>query len=285
MSHFRVVMCPSFAGCGLLLLLLMWGAGSVRSFGQVPDEPKDTERAARFRELQQRVQAMKAYQSKEGVDVALELSEKPLLRYADTARLCEDAGVWAWGRTGRPAALVNLEKYKDFWFYYLVCLTDSRVYAVNPAGEHWTPRESALKWQQFPKAPVAAQTKAGRLRQMKLLVRRFEASEIHHNGNRYQLRLIPQPASRYSDPKTQLVDGALFFFTYGTNPELLAFVECQRQDSGEEAWHYALAPITYCSMSVTLDGKEAWSVPLFAPRSLFEEPYMGFEDRPDVGKK
>jgi len=77
MSQFHVVLCPSFAGHALLLLLLVCGTGRMASFGQVHDEPKDAERAARFRELQQRVKAMKAYQSKEGVDVELELSENP----------------------------------------------------------------------------------------------------------------------------------------------------------------------------------------------------------------
>ncbi len=53
--------------------------------------------------------------------------------------------------------------------------------------------------------------------------------------------LLPQPVYRYSDPNTGLIDGSLFLFAIGTNPEVFLFVECHGKDGEPRAWQYGVA--------------------------------------------
>ena len=73
-----------------------------------------------------------------------------------------------------------------------------------------------------------------------------------------ELRLIPKPIYRYElgKPKgaTELVDGTVFAFAQGTDPESLLLIEARRSASGLE-WHYATAKRTVGQINIRLDGK------------------------------
>ena len=49
-----------------------------------------------------------------------------------------------------------------------------------------------------------------------------------------------QPLYRYADEERGLIDGAIFSFAAGTNPEALLLVEC-RKTGDAPAWHAAFA--------------------------------------------
>jgi hypothetical protein len=127
---------------------------------------------------------------------------------------------------------------------------------------------------------------------MKDLARRFEAFEFydHRSGEseRYQLRLLPQPVLRYTDPAAGLVDGALFFFVYGRNPEVVLLVEARREGDTGPIWSYGLARVGAARLHVKLDGAEVWQAPRTL-RQAADEPYwtfiqpLGPGDREDQG--
>lgn len=67
---------------------------------------------------------------------------------------------------------------------------------------------------------------------------------------------MPQPVYRWAESGDESHDGALFFFSRGTNPEvLLALVPETHQ------WGYVLRRVTASSVQVTLSGTVVWEQP------------------------
>ena len=116
---------------------------------------------------------------------------------------------------------------------------------------------------------------------MKVLVRRFSASERGGDDQTYELRLLPQPIHRYADPDKEIIDGALFVFANGTNPEVIAVLECQTTGTGDPVWKYGFAPLTTAPATARLDDDVVWSKPQNSlpkrqePYTYFAEPAIG----------
>jgi hypothetical protein len=79
---------------------------------------------------------------------------------------------------------------------------------------------------------------------MKDLARGLEVKETYQ-GDVSVLRLLPHPIDRYEDRAAGIDDGAMFAFTYGTNPELVLLLECQGED-----WKFALARLGGAELNV-----------------------------------
>jgi len=75
-----------------------------------------------------------------------------------------------------------------------------------------------------------------------------------------ELRLLPTAISRYGEPGTKLLDGALFTFVLGTDPEVFLFLEARPGKESPE-WQYALAPMTVFALKVSYRGKAIWELP------------------------
>ena len=93
-------------------------------------------------------------------------------------------------------------------------------------------------------------------------LKRFSASEFWNVTRRnYALRLLPHPIDRYSDAASGLVDGAIFIFAKGTNPEALVIIEARRGASGATSWSYAAETLTTAAPTLKLDRKDVWTSP------------------------
>jgi len=253
-------------GLALLLTLAAVTPLPARQAG-VPagDEPG----ATRLKVMERHARSLKVAE----VDSApIPLMAEPLLRYDDRPRHLHDATLWAWGTTGRPAAVLKVEDYADFpaeirWIYGLAALATGRiaVEVEGPEGWRWTSSRPGLDLRVVPGAPAPAETEAGRLGQMKPIARRFEA---HEDGGpargRLQLRLLPRPVHRYADPAAGIQDGAIFAFAYGTNPDLLLVIESRRAGAAPPAWHYAPARLGGGATALTLDGAGVYTAPAVA---------------------
>jgi hypothetical protein len=73
--------------------------------------------------------------------------------------------------------------------------------------------------------------------------------------------LLPHPIDRYDDPASGVVDGAIFMYAHGTNPEALFLIEARRKDTGSPVWSFAAAPLTRAQPTLKCDGKDIWSSP------------------------
>ena len=105
--------------------------------------------------------------------------------------------------------------------------------------------------------PPPADSEAKRLVQMKNLVRRFTLTE-QYSGETFELRLLPRPIYRYHDADAGLIDGALFNFAHGTNPEVVAVIECQKHGPAA-TWSYGFLPLAGAGVEANLGGKTVWT--------------------------
>lgn len=95
---------------------------------------------------------------------------------------------------------------------------------------------------------------------MKDLARRFKCRLTSADGKSEELRLLPRPLYRYKTERKDLVDGALFTFVQGTDPEAVLVLEAAVSD-GKAKWRYALARSTGVAVEADLDGETIWSEP------------------------
>jgi hypothetical protein len=216
---------------------------------------------------------------------AFTFAHQPLLRYSDptrggaggrdeaTGNVLLDAGVWRLGTEGRPTALVTVEVYRApdgsrMLTFEFLSLSETR-FALKHKSQRirWDPTGSALDWKELPDTPRPAATAAARLAQMRQLARRFTAKE-HVNNVSIDCRLLAQPIDRYQSAADKIVDGAIFAYANGTNPELGVVLE-----TDGERWRYGPIRLTAAEASVALDGRQVAAFDRFDPRGRTDGPY------------
>lgn len=239
---------------GLLLAPAVWA----------DDEPrKDADAAkARLKVVLAHMQSLDVRQAR-GND-AVPLRDVPVLVFGDSARANGNGTLWAFGKTGRPLAMLELYQptgRNENWIHAVSLTSPGLVALKTPLGSKWTPEKSQITPQLFPKADKPAAKETVRLRQLKEMSRRFTAHEFWDPENsRFELRLLVQPVLRYQDAKSQIQDGAVFALAHRTNPEVVVLIEAIGNSPEEAKWHYGLARMGSAEMHVAIDDEEVWKV-------------------------
>ena len=191
---------------------------------------------------------------------AVQLLDRPLLTYGDSARVNKNGTLWAFGASGRPLAI--LELYQDTgtrWVHAVTLTGVSTVTLKTPVAAAWTPAETQIVPAPIPEADAPLDRELRRTRQLKELARRFTAHEFWDPDNsRFELRLLEQPVLRYKDADAGIHDGAVFVLAHGTNPEVIVLIEAIGKTVDAARWHYSLARLGSAELHVELDGKEVW---------------------------
>jgi hypothetical protein len=258
---------PRFAMTLLLGgLVLMTSAASLRGQDEQAEPSKADSRMKVMREAIDKFRVTSAEIKSEG---DLKFSERPLLRYNDQTRESGqgiqgvlDATVWRLGESGRPKAIVTLEIYQvrdgnPLLTYEFVSLTPQKFQMRNLRGPTWLPEGTQLEMAVLPGAAAPAEKARTRLIQMRELARRFTAQE-KLGPQKIECRLLAQPIDRYEDGAAGIVDGAVFAFANGTNPEMGMLLECS-----DKQWSYGIFRLASAVLFVQLDGK-----PLIESRKL-----------------
>jgi hypothetical protein len=228
-------------------------------------------------ESRQRVAEIVIHERIAGEDVPLEPVADPVLRYGDPTRANKDGSAWIWGGSGRPRTVLELYRNNaGDWVYVFNWLSGQELRAERDKAEWWTPAAPTLVWRDIDEAPPTG-TNNRRTGQLRALARRFDTHEFWDPDNsRYELRLLSTPVHRYEDADAGVIDGAVFVFANGTNPEVLLLVEA-RHDGGAATWHYGLARLGHAEMHVLLDGVEVWNVPRVDPTRRDESYWLFYE--------
>lgn len=192
------------------------------------------------------------------------LIENPVLAYRDDTRKTNDSTVWIAGREGRPSAIIVVEHYPNHtpdkqWLYEIASLSAGRIAVERGSQLHWQARQAGLNLQALSGAPAPADKATARLAQMRQLRRRFTAHEREGTEGRIELQPLAAPLHRYQDPQHGIIDGAIFAFANGTNPEVLWIIEAHGQSPAEATWKFATVQITGAEVFAHLDGKEVWT--------------------------
>ncbi len=231
--------------------------------GEATTGPTDEERAAHLAKMQKIAQSINVYELSDKQRTPSKLVDKPALKYRDDTRKLFESTMWVWGTEGRPSAMIAVEYYPQMakepkWLYEIASLSTERIAAERGAELNWTARGPGLKLQVLTAAPAPAETPARRLTQMRELRNRFAAHERAPVGGRIELKPLSAPLHRYQNAKSGLLDGAVFAFANGTNPEVLWVIEAHRDDQQKTTWQYGLVQMTGAEVFVDLNEKQIW---------------------------
>jgi hypothetical protein len=244
-------------------VILLAGVAARSDDAPKADADRDAARqasAARLKLMRRRVMSLTAeFETTDGLAKA-ELIETPLLRYSNPAAriVTLDAAVWAWGRVGRPVALASVEESGC----EIVSLADQAVSLTGKSGLKWAPTTTEIRWQIVSDVPPPADAAAVRARQMKEIAKGFSATGHYGKGEEnLELRLLDRHLHRYANPEGGLIDGAIFAFVAGTNPEVILLLECRQVDSKRRGWFFAFARLSAGELEARRGNTLVWNCP------------------------
>ena len=186
----------------------------------------------------------------------------PCLRWNDPVSNSADGVVAVYAHNGgRPDALVQFFlNARKLWIAEFTIIPDADVSVLRSGREHWRPSEFVCKFADLPRSPEPAARPALRLPQMRALAADFAVVDYFGDQEmKVDLRLLTQPVYRYAE-EGRIVDGAVFVFAHGTNPECCVLVEAYRDDKGSR-YRYAVAPMSIYRLEARYKGEVVWSVP------------------------
>jgi hypothetical protein len=245
----------SLASCIFALILL-------------PADPQaSTKRGAAEPKLSNTLAVMKAaatrYRFRSGAaDGPMLLTPDPVLRWSNPVAQEEDAGLFLWTRQGRPEAAAQFFVRKNLWMHEFQSLSE-RPFTVEWNGQTiWAPRKAGLVFAVAPESPPPDDNAIGRLRQMRAVADSFTASVEfqYENTSHYELRLLTRPVYRYGSAEAHVLDGTLWAYVQGTNPEVLLLVEARPGRDNSLRWHYAFAAMTSYPADAKRNGRSVWNV-------------------------
>jgi hypothetical protein len=253
----------------LIITLAAFAALALAGARTLADEPKvegDQERQERLAVMKQ--QAAGYVLVVEGRKKTLDLHDEAVLRFSNPVGGVPDGIVVMWKAGQRPAVFAQVFQLKDGrWLHECQSLAQSRFKMQSEDRVFWEPKEAAESFRPMAEAPPPATTAGRRLIQMKSLAAQFTAaddfkiSSTDQEITRHELRLLPTPIYRYQDDKEGIVDGAVFAFVHGTDPEVFLVLECRTEKGGNSSWHYTLAPMTCWAVSVKQNERVVWNAP------------------------
>ncbi|MEX2027318.1 MAG: hypothetical protein WEH44_08450, partial [Pirellulaceae bacterium] len=128
-----------------------------------------------------------------------------------------------------------------------------------------------------PAAPAVEETRPQRLRQMKALAERFRGTLLGWKRltiDREELRLLTRPLYRYDPKEGSVIDGAVFAFAMGTDPEILLLIEAV-QDPGADAarWQYAFVRRTSGELEARIGDQVVWQADRFPAQNDSRRSY------------
>ena len=285
--------CAGFlTGCASTVIAILGCALSV-SAQEIPAQEQAVEKGSDASEAKVQMDAMRAIAKGVKMTVTdgntsreVELIPDALFRSNDPARNWYHGSTWGFGRKGRPVALLSLALYRtntgnpSGWLHEFNSLSSASIESKTAEGRAWSTRKAGLEFKDIPGAAAVADKETGRTRQFREMSARFSGFESLQEGvnakpERIELRLIPHPVYRYSDPEQGLVDGAIFFMVHSTNPEAVLVLEAVHDGVSDPVWKFAFTRLTFAELHVDLDGKEVWTLPSINSTPP-TEPYLVF---------
>ena len=273
--------------CPPPVLALMWlaGATSVASAQESAVVTTKTDQEGRWKEARSRVDKLQAGVKVKDQLSPLTFSREPIFAFTDPTRAENGGTLWLIGTEGRPQAILSLflTSSEAHWTYEFTSLTTESLLIEKPDDWQWRPNESGLTLNDFAKTEPPAETAAGRLVQMKRLARDFSATEIYFDASQTELRLLPQPLLRYTDARQGIVDGVIFAFAHGTNPEILLLIETGKFNQETSGWRYGAARMAAAEVRLRLGPTEVWTAE-GVRQNAHESPYCSFGEKQAIAK-
>lgn len=241
--------------CGLILVL----ARAQPPKDDTPEEPK---------RLTEAIEKSVNWYDVFPAEGAGKLTAVPVLRWQNVVRGQKgEAMMVTWAHNGRPVAVASIYPWNGKMVHEFDSLSrDAKLFARDGDTVIWSPEAVGVEFKPVPKAPAPAKTAPERLRQMKAIAEGFKATMTGwaaDNSDQEQLRLLPRPLHRYDftgvkDRDPNLLDGALFAYVQGTDPEVVIALEAVGPADKAE-WQYACVRATSGGLEVKLGDEVVWT--------------------------
>jgi hypothetical protein len=208
-------------------------------------------------------------------------AEKPAtaqvaLRWANNTRGSEDGLTLLYIHEGRPLAAACLYPWDGRLVHDFEAISEDKIVAKKDGQVVWRPRESGVKFAEIPDAPAPEATPAQRLRQMKVLAEQFQSSMLGwkaDSSDREELRLLTRPLYRYETKGGRYLDGAVFAFAMGTDPESLLLIEAVK-DGAAAKWRFAFARRTSGELEGRHREKVVWKAARYPANKDLSQPHF-----------
>lgn len=208
----------------------------------------------------------------------LKLHDAPLMRFTNEAGGVVDGAVMLWKDGDRPMVAAQVFVVRDgVWIHEFQSFADRPLKATQKGKTLWQPKSAGGRWRDVKSDPEIANSRAGRLLQLKQLSTAFSVGEDFRNQpsdantTRYELRLLPAPIYRYEETE-QGVDGAVFAFVHGTDPEALLTIEMNSNQKPPSV-RYNFAALTCWALQAKQGEETTWTVPEMFGKSAIDQPY------------
>jgi hypothetical protein len=215
----------------------------------------------------------------------LVLHPEPILRWSNPTAGKVFGEVFVWTNNGRPAVVGCWYQ----WFspyqsrtFETCSLSETGMTGRIKDNRFWKTEKPGLSLKPLKEVDAPAKIPAARLVQMRRIAGDFVANLAdtrgNHSGVKRQLRLLTQPVFRYSaaKPDATYLDGALFAFVEGTDPEAFLILEATKTPTGTD-WQFGLVRMNSDALNITFRDTTVWTVPLIENSlSLSKEPYALF---------
>jgi hypothetical protein len=247
---------------GLACVMAVQATGRAQDKKELPEEPK------KLSELIEK--SVTWYDVLPEEDAASALTPLPIIRWRNVARGQEgEAMMVVWPHNGRPVAMASIYPWNGKMTHEFDSMSrEAKLIARDKDRVIWSPETAGVEFKDVPKAPRPAKTASERLRQMKTIAEGFKATMTGwaaDNTDQEALRLLPRHLYRYDlknakDPDQNLLDGALFAYVMGTDPEVVLVLEAI--GTAEKAdWQYAFVRATSGGLEVKMGENVVWTAP------------------------
>ncbi len=268
-----------------IVMFLMCAACASLAAAQEDAKEDAQVRADRLKNMKQQAAAYQLVLA--GGKAELTLHIEPVLRFSNPVSGVPDGIVAMWKDGLRPAVFAQVFQTKDgLWVHECQSIAAAGLTMKKGDTLFWEPKEAAEGFRPLDDADPPAASQARRFAQMKSLAGEFAAADDFKintsdvEPTRHTLRLLTTPIYRYADESEGILDGAVFAFVHGTDPEVFLVLESRTDKDGKATWHYNLAPMTCWAVTVSRDGKEIWSLPERLNKSKPTDGYHVWLHRP-----
>ena len=175
--------------------------------------------------------------------------------YARTTVFCSFGLKATRVRRWRPAQLFLVDK---IWHHEFQSLSVNQFDVQSDLNRdpnwRWQPRSAGVEYVDANDVDAPAGSPPVRLRQMKAIADRFSAAvDMNEDfSTPEQLRLLTTPIYRYSSKDHEILDGVIFAFVQGTNPEILLMIEALGNEPSAR-WRYGFARMSSYNLRVVRD--------------------------------
>ncbi len=267
---------PSFCAARLVLGMVLTALAG--PLGLAADPATDPENDPHFKYLVQRLKALTLKVD----DSVGEMQSKPLFRWQNPVSGANGA-VFLWTHQGRPAMIskTHVNDQKQHYVESMTPLTTKPLVLRRDSTVSWSPATTDVKRRSLTDVEPPAGNNGLRLTQMRAIARRYRFTSLWGEENRseWELRLLSTPLHRCSNADAGIIDGAIFGYAQGTNPEAAVIIEAVTTNQ-QPVWEAYPVRLSGYSIKGWLDEELVFDVP-YLNGTRWNMPFHHYYERPN----